>query len=431
MTSQPANRTPTVTDPELDISARSFWNQTYDQRERAFKRLRDDHPVAYHRPFESTLLPPDEDTPGFWSLTTFDDIRAVSRKPEVFSNTKGVFMERFPEVIIAGSHSFLAMDGAEHRSLRGVVMQAFQPKHIRTIETWIAEHARDLVDEMIAKGEGDFCALYATQLPGRIFAHFFGLPPGSDDAETIMDASEKMLAWDDPDCAQGREGIAVFAEEADRIQTVALDAAERVRKDPGDDLVSWVVQAEFEGRSMEEWEIAAFFTMLGSAANDTTRHSTAHAIRLLTEHPDQRAWMLEDLENRVDSVVDEVLRYATPVMHFCRTALEDTQIRGQEVAAGEQVAMWYCSGNRDAAVFQDPNAFDCAREGNRHLGFGGGGPHFCLGSVLARQMLRSSLIEVYTRMPDITLAADPVYQVNNFLHGVARLPVRWTPPVAA
>jgi cytochrome P450 len=422
------DRPETITDPELDISARSFWERSYDEREQVFARLRAEHPVAFFRPYESTLMPPEDDTPGFWSVVKFEDCRQVSRDAARFSSAEGVIMEDVPVVVMVGAHSFLAMDDPEHRALRGIVQQAFSPRHVQTIDQWIKDEAKELVDEIIAAGGGDFCTQYAKQLPGRIFAHMFGVEKGSEEQETLMDAAEKMLAWDDPEAAQGRDALETHAEEADRIQDVALAVADRRRDDPGEDLMSWVLQAEFEGRQLEDWEIAGFFSLLGSAANDTTRHSIAHGVRLFSENPDQYAYLMEDLDGRIDNAVEEILRHATPVMHFRRTALEDVEIRGQQIRKGDKVVMWYCAGNRDDEVFPEPGAFDISRPDLKHLGFGAGGPHFCMGAALGRMMVKSALVEVFTRMPDIKLAGPVEYQVGNFLHGVHRLPVTWTPP---
>jgi cytochrome P450 len=204
--------------------------------------------------------------------------------------------------------------------------------------------------------------------------------------------------------------------------------AELRRDQPAEDLVSWVVHAEWEGERMEDWEIAAFFVLLGSAANDTTRHSLAHGVRLFDENPDQRTLLLDDLDGRVANACEEVLRHTTPVQHFRRTVTEDVEIRGVEVKAGDKVVMWYCSGNRDEDVFPEPARFDILRANARHhMAFGAGGPHFCIGATLARHMMKTGFREIYTRMPDITMAGDPVYQVNNFMHGVHAMPVRWTP----
>jgi cytochrome P450 len=413
---------------DTDISARTFWAKPFEEREKTFAWLRANEPVSYHRPYESTLVPPEEGSPGFWALTKHEDCKEVSRN-EAFTTTQGVIMEDFPEVVIVASHSFLAMDDPDHNRLRSIVSRAFTPKRTKTMEAWIQETAKDLVDEIIDKGEGEFCEMFAKQLPGRIFAHFFGVEVGSEEAETLMDAAEKMLAWDDPRCALGRDALSTFAEEADRIQEVALAVADLRRDDPKEDMVSWVVQAEWEGERMDDWEVAAFFSLLGSAANDTTRHSMAHAVRLFCENPDQLALLLEDFEGRLPNAVEEVLRHSTPVQHFRRTATQDTQIRGVDIKEGEKVVMWYCSGDRDEEVFENPAKFDILRpNAKHHLAFGAGGIHFCIGAALGRLMLQAGLREIYTRIPDVALTAEPEIQINHFMHGVHAMPVRWTPP---
>ncbi len=413
---------------DTDISARSFWARPFEEREETFAWLRANQPVSYHRPYESTLLPPDEDTPGFWSVTRYEDCREVSRNTAVFTSGLGIVMEDFPIDLATATQSFLCMDGPEHTKLRGIVNQAFTPRRTRQMEDWIRSVAREVTDEMIDLGEGDFCELFAKLIPGRIFAHLFGVDPRSDEAHILMDAAEKMLAWDDPRCAQGRDAFMTYAEEAARIQEVAVEVAELRRKEPGDDMVTWVVEAEWEGEQMDEWEIAAYFSLLGSAANDTTRHTLGHAVRLFDEHPDQKALLLEDLDARLPNAVEEVLRHSTPVMHFRRTALCDTQLRGVDIKEGEKLVMWYCSGDRDEDQFPDPGRFDIARPNAKtHLAFGAGGPHFCIGAALGRLMVVAGLREIYTRIPDIRLAGEPEIQVNNFMHGVHALPVCWTP----
>ncbi len=424
-------RNSVITDPALDLSARSFWSQSFEGRDEAFAYFRTENPVPYHRAFESTLLPPDENTPGFWSVTRHEDCRFVSRNPKLFCSGKGVLMEDMPEIVITATASFLVMDGEEHRKMRGIVEKAFTPRNVRKISEWITQHARERLDEIIEQGGGNFSEDFAKYVPGRIFAHFFGVERDSEEQHILMEAAERMLAWDDPRMALGRDALTTHAEESERIQDVALAQAEKRRKDPQDDLMTWVVNAEFEGKTLDEWEIAGFFSLLGSAANDTTRHSIAHAVRLLSENPDQRALLLEDIPGRVGGAVEEVIRHASPVMHFRRTATEDVMIRDTEIKAGEHVVLWYCSGNRDAEKFDDPAKFDILRSPNDHLGFGAGGPHFCLGNAMARQMLRSVLTELYTRIPDITVTGEPDFQVNNFIHGVHALPVRWTPPTTS
>lgn len=417
-----------VTDPSLDLAARSFWAQDFETRDKAFARLRSEHPVSYQRPYESTLLPPTDTTPGFWSVVRAEDVRYVSRNPGLFCSGQGVLMEDMPIEALARTSSFLSLDADDHKRLRNIVQSAFTPRNIKKMESWVNDHVQHRLDEIIGLGEGDFADLFAKYVPGRVFARFFGVEDDEEAQHTIMEAAERMLAWDDPRMNLGRDALTTHVEESMRIQAIALAQAERRRREPGDDLVSWVANAEIDGQRLEDWEIAAFFSLLGSAANDTTRHSIAHAVRLFSENPEQKALLLEDLEGRVGGAVEEVLRFASPVMHFRRTATEDTTIDGVQIKKGEHVVMWYCSGNRDQTVFEDADTFNILRTPNDHLGFGGGGPHFCLGNTLGRSMLRAALLEIYTRIPDITVSGEPDFQLNNFIHGVHSLPCTWTPP---
>lgn len=424
----PSDRPTVERDGPLDLGDQDFWAQPFMEREKAFAKLRAEMPVSYHRPYESTLQPPDEDTPGFWALTKYEDIKAVSRDHKTFCSGEGILMEDFPYVVQVATTSFLAMDGEDHKRLRGIVSTAFTPRNVKKIEQWIDEHAKEVVREIEDKGEGEFCNLIAKEIPGRIFAHFFGAEVGSEDQHILMDAAEKMLSWDDPEAQQGRDALETFGDEAMRIQEVALKAADDRRANPQDDLVSWVVGAEFDGEAMEDWEVAAFFSLLGSAALDTTRHSLGHSLILLERNPEQFELLMSDFETHIDGCVDEVLRWATPVMQFRRTATMDTEIRGQEIKKGEKVVMWYCSGNHDDERFEDPGTFDITRKDNKHFGFGAGGAHYCIGATLGKQMMKSTLREVYTRMGDIKMTGEPHMQLNNFMHGVHAVPVTWTPP---
>jgi cytochrome P450 len=427
MSTSTSDRPTVERDGPLDLGDRDFWAQPFAKREEAFATLRAEMPVSYHRPYESTLMPPDEDTPGFFSLVKYEDIRMVSRDSQRFISSKGILMEDFPEVVQVATTSFLAMDGEDHKRSRGIITKAFTPRNVAKIEDWIQDHAREIVDEMIDRGEGDFCELFAKQLPGRIFAHFFGAEVGSEDQEVLMDAAERMLAWDDPAASRGRDALSTFAEEAERIQDIALRGADKRRAEPQDDLLSWVVNAEWDGERLDDWEIAAFFSLLGSAANDTTRHSIGHAMLLFQQHPDQLELLRSDWDAHLEGATNEILRHASPVMQFRRTAVEDCTIRGVDVRAGEKLVMWYCSGNYDEEQYDDPRRFDITREDNKHLAFGGGGAHFCIGSNLGKQMIKAALKETYTRMPDIEVTGEPEMQLNNFIHGVHRVPVRWTP----
>jgi cytochrome P450 len=408
---------------DIDIAAKAFWAKPLLERDEAFRVLREQTPVFWSRPAETDLLPP-EMMRGFWSLTKYDDIRAASRNPKLYSSAKGITMEDFtPEMTDA--QSFMAMDPPRHTQLRGITQQAFSPANMRRIGDWIQGHARDIVDEMAPKGEGDFVQDVSMKLPARIFADFFGLEPG-DRLDRTIDAAMKFFAWTDPD-EIGEEGpLPLMGQVVGTLHQTALELAQERREKPGDDLMTWMVQAEFEGQKMTDAEICSFFVLLPIAANDTTRHSTAHAIYTFSQFPEQRALLVEDVPGRVDRAVEELLRYVSPVMHMRRTLTQDTTVRGVEMKAGDKVVLWYRSGNRDEDVFQDAMAFDITRDPNHHLGFGGGGIHYCLGAALARTMLRSVLLEVYTRIPDIE-APHPDFLVANMMNGIKRLPATWTP----
>lgn len=416
---------PAATHGDIDLSARSFWAKSQDERDQAFAVLRRENPVPWSRPAESDLLPPEQNTKGFWSLTKHEDIRMASRHPEIFSSAQGITMEDFAPEMREVAQSFIAMDAPRHAQLRGITMDAFKPKNLRRLEDWIRGHARDLISEISPRGEADFVDLVSTKLPGRIFGSFFGLPPGEVHEKTI-DAAQRLLGWTDPEICAGRTGLELFAGAVmDLHETAALLIPER-RANPGDDLLTWMVQAEFDGRKMTDDELKAFFVLLAVAANDTTRHASAQAIYAFSRFPDQKALLVEDVPGRIDTAVEEVLRWASPLLHMRRTATQDVTVRGSEIKAGDKVVLWYISGNRDEDVFQDPFTFNILRNPNPHIAFGGGGPHFCLGAALARTMLRSLLTEVYTRIPDIS-APKPNFQQANFINGINSLPATWTP----
>jgi cytochrome P450 len=415
-----------TTHGEIDLSARSFWALPLEQRDEAFATLRRENPVPWSRPVESDLLPQEANTRGFWSLTKFDDIRRASRNPEVFSSADGVIMEDFPPAMTEVAQSFIAMDEPRHTQLRGITDIAFKPRNLRLMESWIQEQTRTLIDEMAPKGQGDFIEDVSNRLPGRIFGRFWGLTEGTDMYDKTIDAAQRLPAYTDPEVCGGLSGLELFGGAVQDLHETAATLAPLRRANPGEDLMSWVVQAEWEGQRMTDHEIACLFTLVAVASNDTTRHASAHAIYSFSRFPEQKALLLENLPLRLDGAVEEVLRWASPLLHMRRTATRDITVRGSHIKAGDKVVLWYYSGNRDEEFFDNPHTFDILRTPNRHVTFGGGGPHVCLGAALARFMLRAILTEVYTRIPDIQ-ASTPDFLVANFINGVKRLPATWTP----
>ena len=408
---------------EIDVSSRAFWSATATERERRFAILRARRPVSWHPPAEGVMVQ-DPDDPGFWAVVRHADIVHVSRHNDVFVSGQGVMFQNVPPELLEASQSFLAMDPPRHDKIRKLVSAAFTPRQIRRIEDQISADAGAIVSELANAGSGvDFVAHCASQLPLRTLSHMMGIP--DEDAVPVMQNAEALVSADDPIYLNGRETMAVLFESAANLHAIASELAARRRSAPRDDLMTNLVQAEIDGERLTDAEIAAFFVLLAVAGNDTTRQTTSHALAGLTEFPAQRQWLLADFDNRIGSAVEEFVRWATPVMTFRRTAVADTELAGQPIAAGEKVVMFYSSGNRDADVFADPGSFDLSRHPNPHVGFGGGGVHYCLGAGVARTQLRAIFRELLHRLPDIE-AGDPDLLAGNFIHAVRAMPCTFT-----
>ncbi len=403
----------------IDLSSRAFWSTTAADRERSFAVLRAERPVSWHPPVEDALMP-DPDDPGYWAVTRRADIVAVSRDSEVFRSGNGVMFESIPVELLEASQSFLAMDPPRHTKLRKLAHAAFTPRQVRRIEESIQANAKAIVEELRAAGSGaDFVDHCAKELPIRTLSDMVGIP--ESERERMAHATDTMVSWADPVYLQGRPALEVIFEQQMYLhQVVGTLAAER-RENPGDDLISSLVHAEVDGDRLTDAEVAAFFVLLSVAGNDTTRQTISHTMKALTDFPDQRAWLLADYENRIGVAVEEFVRWATPVMTFRRTAATDFELGGQRIAAGEKVVMFYPSGNWDTEAFDHPERFDLSRSPNPHVGFGGGGLHFCLGAHVARAQLRAIFSELLGQLPDIQ-ASDATYVAGNFVHAVRSLP---------
>jgi cytochrome P450 len=404
----------------IDLSSRSFWSTTAADRERSFAVLRAERPVSWHPPVEDAMLK-DPDDPGYWALTRRNDIVAVSRNNEVFRSGRGVMFENFPEELLEASQSFLAMDPPRHTFLRKLVSAAFTPRQVRRIEDSIKANANVIVEELRAAGSGvDFVEHCAKELPIRTLSDMVGIPEA--DRERVAQAADAMVSSGDPVYLNGRHPMEVLFEAQMYVHQVALALAAERRENPGDDLFSSLVNAEVDGDRLADADVAAFFVLLSVAANDTTRQTTSHAMKALTDFPGQRAWLLEDFDNRIGTAVEEFIRWATPVMTFRRTAATDFEVGDQLIQAGEKVVMFYPSGNWDTEAFDHPERLDLSRSPNPHVSFGGGGVHFCLGAHVARAQLRAIFGELLRQLPDIQ-AGDPVSVPGNFIHGIRSLPV--------
>ncbi|MDV3128257.1 cytochrome P450 [Mycobacterium sp. 21AC1] len=403
----------------IDLSSRTFWATTAAEREAAFTELRAARPVSWHPPVEDALMH-DPDDRGFWAVTRHADIVAISRDSETFRSGKGVIFENVPEELLEASQSFLAMDAPRHTLIRKLVHSAFTPRQVSRIETSIKENAGTIVAELKAAGSGvDFVEQCAKELPIRTLSDMVGIP--ESERNQVAHAADAMVSWADPVYLAGRNPLEVLLESQMYLHQVAYALAAQRREHPGNDLISALVQAEVDGDRLTDAEVAAFFVLLTVAGNDTTRQATSHTLRALTDFGDQRAWLMEDFDGRIGVAVEEFVRWATPVMTFRRTAATDVEIGGQLIAAGEKVVMFYASGNWDSTVFDRPELFDLSRKPNPHLGFGGGGRHFCLGAHVARTQLRAIFAELLHQLPGIE-AGEPAYLQGNFVHAIRSMP---------
>ena len=365
-----------------------------------FAQLRRDAPISRHEPPEDILDLPDQERQRYWAIVRYEDIRRISRDPQTFCSGQGTQFGDAPPEILEASQSFLAMDAPRHTKLRGLVSSAFTPRQVARIEDGIRVNAREIVEAAAPTGGGDFVELIAKRLPLVTISDMIGVPEA--DRERVVGAADVLVSVADPEVfgdRRPRGGARRGAVDAHRVRHRARGPPRT--EHPGDDLMTALVQAEVDGERLTHAEIGAFFVLLSVAGNDTTRHTTSHAMRALTVNPDQRALLMEDLDARLPTAVEEFVRWASPVLTFRRTTTREVEIHGERLAAGERVVLFYHSGNRDERAFEDPWRFDVTRDPNRHLGFGGGGPHYCLGASLARTQLRSIFGELLRVVPDI------------------------------
>jgi len=410
---------------EIDISSAEFWRQDFAEQDRLFRILREQRPVSWQRPMEEAVIP-DPDDPGYWALTRVAEISEVSRNPEMYISGQGVLFDMLPQIFLTMTQSFLAMDNPMHGKLRKLVSTAFTPKQVRRMEDKISQTAKACVDEIAHKGKIDFVTELSTHIPLITFCEIMGVP--RDKWELTGRAAADIVAWADPEVLGDRKADEVQVEAASILHEIAAEMYEERLKNPTDDLFTGLVQAEVDGEKLDEAQLGAFFVLMSVAATDTTKHTSSFAVLGMTEFPEQRQWLMEDYDNRIGTAVEEMIRYGAVVETFRRTAIVETELGGQRIMPGDKVVMFYSSGNRDAEVFTNPDYMDLSRDPNPHVGFGGGGVHFCLGSNLAKSMLRALFKEILTRIPDFK-ASNPTFLGTNFMRAITHLDFEFTPEV--
>jgi cytochrome P450 len=401
----------------------TFWTRPRDEREGAFKTLRDMDGLAFFEEleFEDSPMPRG---PGYWALARHADIWHVSRNPQLFCSGQGSNIGDMPQEMNEFFGSMIAMDDPKHFRLRSIVSKGFTPREIAKVEEYVHTKAATIIDDLVERFPDrrcDFVEHVAAALPLQIICDMMGIP--EEDHEKVFHWTNTILGVGDPEFVGTLEDLMSHALE---MFMYAQALGEDRRANPRDDITSVLMAAEVDGEKLTAQEFGSFFILLVVAGNETTRNAVSHGMKALTEHPDQLALLYGDFDRHAKTAMEEIVRWATPVINFRRTATEDTEIAGQQIAAGDKVVMWYCSGNRDERVYDDPFRFDITRPIQpQQIGFGAGGPHFCLGANLARREMTVMFDELRRRMPTLRITGEPDYLQSNFINGIKRMECSW------
>ncbi len=415
---------------EIDLSDPLFWTRPVEEREGAFLTLREEDPFRFSaEPILGESMPAG---PGYYSLTRHADVLEASKRPATFCSSRGTNIPDMPTEFLEFLGSMINMDDPRHARMRRIVSRGFTPKQLDSMKADVESIAAGIVDDVIEQGECDCVTNVAATLPLRIIVDMMGIPRSQE--QFIFDRTNVILGLGDEEYVPDQTEQGVMASLLMAAQDLSLfitELGEARVKDPQNDLTTALVTAEVDGESLSPSELASFFVLLVVAGNETTRNAISHGLLALTQHPEQRARWQADFDALAPTAVEEIVRWATPVIHFRRTCTQDgARIGDREFNQGDKVVLWYASANRDDAVFDDPFRFDVGRTPNDHLGFGGPGPHFCLGAHLARREITVMFKELLTRMPDLRSVGEPDRLQSNFINGIKHLPSAWTPAPA-
>jgi cholest-4-en-3-one 26-monooxygenase len=378
-----------------------------------FTYLRNNAPIYRH---------PEPAGPGFWVLTKHDDVTAIGRDAKHFSSDQargGVIGLEDVEVDMnwEGGQLMLTMDPPPHTRHRRLVNRGFTPRMIGMLESHVRDVTNQILDDAIAKGRVDFVVDVASELPLQVIAELMGVP--MEDRHKVFDWSNRMIGSEDPEYSVAAEHI---QEAQIEMFMYAQALADRKRDDPQDDIITKLLSADIDGDQLSPMDFNLFFLLLAVAGNETTRNAISHGMNAFLENPDQYQLLVDNPE-LIDSAVEEILRWASPVMYFRRNVTSDLEYKGHQLKEGDKVSIWYVSANRDEQIFQDPFRFDIARNPNEHIAFGGGGPHHCLGANLARMELKLLFEELTRRVPRVEALGEAARLRSNFIGGIKHLPV--------
>ena len=367
--------------------------------------------------------------PGFYCLTRHAEVVEASRHPELFCSGQGTNIGDMPAEFLEFFGSMINLDDPRHARFRRIVSRAFTPRFLESLKADVAGIAADIVAGIAPRGECDFVTEVAALLPLRVIVDLMGIPRSEE--KFIFDRTNVILGFTDPEYVPVGEPEQVIG----KLLTAGAELAGVVReigedriRNPQNDITTALVTAEVDGERLTTAELASFFILLVVAGNETTRNAIAHGLHLLSQHPDQQAAWQADFPAMAPTAVEEIVRWASPVIHFRRTVTADgARIGDHTFSEGDKVVLWYWSANRDERVFADAARFDLTRKPNDHVGFGGPGPHFCLGAHLARREITVAFEELFRTIPDIHTAGEPDRLLSAFINGIKHLPAEWTP----
>ncbi|PYN89055.1 MAG: cytochrome P450 [Candidatus Rokuibacteriota bacterium] len=398
---------------EINPGSFDFWLR--DDVDGALARLRRERPIAWHQHPDSGR--------GFWSLTRFDDIAAASRDWETFSSAYGIQVLTDPEdTDRIGIRSMISTDPPKHTKLRSIVNRGFTPRMVAKAEDSVRRRAREIVDAIAPKGKVEFVSEVSSALPVAIICDMVGVPDA--DRPRLLDLTNRLLAGGDAEYGGTKESLAQAGHE---LRDYGLWLGKSRLEHPQEDIATTLVHAELDGEALPPEDLGPFILLLIAAGNETTRNAISHGLWAMTQFPDEKRRWLQDLDGRAITAAEEIVRWASPVLHMRRTLTRDVTFGGVEMEKGQKIAMWYISANRDEAHFRDPYRFDITREPNHQGGFGTGGAHFCLGAHLARREVIVMMTELLRRLPDIEATGKPEKLRSNFVHGIKRLPAAFKP----
>jgi cytochrome P450 len=377
-----------------------------------FAWLRDNDPVHWHH---------EPDGPGFWAVTRYDDVKLVGREPATFSSTGGILIPDAPPGLDQGGQPrmMIEMDAPLHTRYRRMSVPEFIPKAVRAMTPRLGTLAAKIIDDVIEKGECDLVTEVAGLMPSYVIAEMLGLPLA--DGVALYDLTEAIHSTPDPENPEA--GLMAVME----MLHYAHGVWQERRAEPRDDLSTTLAYATVDGEPLSEIDFGMYFLLLVDAGGDTTRNLVATGMLSLLEHPGRLELVRDDLDGRLDTAIEELLRWVSPVVYMRRTATRPTRLGDKEIAEGDKVVMYYGSANRDPRAFPDPDVLDIGRRPNAHVAFGGGGPHFCLGSHLGRSEIQTMLREILTRLQGLRIAQEPEWLTSTFISGVKHLPVEFSP----